>query len=176
MRGLFGVALAGAHEFAIETAFHHEDLAVFRALFRDGDIVWGALVFGLHIFLEDALVIDEFVAGDRGLIIHQDMVFDESGGCRDTAIQIDGADHGFHGVREDGGFACASGAVFFRAEQDIFAEVEVVCLEGEIGFGDDLGFEFGELALLLVRMAGKELARDHKTEDGIAQEFHAFKG
>lgn len=173
---LFGITFAHSEDLAVASHFHHEGFVVFRAFFAHGHIVRRALIAGLHIFLQDAFVVHQFVAGNRGFVIHQNVIFYKSGSCSNAAIQVDGADHGFHGIGEDGGLAGTAGAHFFRAEQDVLAQLDGIGFEGEIGLGDYLGLQLGELAFLFVRMLGKELFAHDETQDGISQKFHALKG
>lgn len=101
---LFGVAFATAQEFGFLAGFDSEGFVVFGAFLGNGHIVGRLFAAGLEVFLKDAFIVNQFVAVDRGLVVSEDLVFDEAGGGGDTAVQIDGADKRFDGVAEDGGF------------------------------------------------------------------------
>ena len=123
----------------------------------------GFEVAGEGTFLEGLLEI-----GQGGL---DDLAADEGGGGGEAAVEIDGGDHGFEGVGEDGGLAAAAVAILTAAEAKEAAELEAACDAGEVIAADDGGAEAGEVAFL----GGGELAQEGlgggEAEDGITEEF-----
>ncbi len=92
----------------------------------------------------------------------------------DTTVEVDGADHGFDCVGQDGGFLSSARRILALAQPEIFAETERDTHLGERDRAHDGGSGLGELPLGLVRQVHIEVLSDDDTEHGIAEELESF--
>ena len=93
------------------------------------------------------------------LKIGQDPLVDVSFGLFKTAIQINGAKHGLHDIRNDGISLSSSGCLFPLAKKDILLQGNVSGAIGKCRLTNHGGTDSGKLSLLPLRvMLKKELA------------------
>ena len=74
-------------------------------------------------------------------------IIQESTGFAQAAIEIEGGDHGFKGVGEQGGFAAAAALFFAPAEAQVRAEVDARGYLAKVAAADEGGAKAGQLAL-----------------------------
>src|SRR6266511_1626555 len=87
------------------------------------------------------------------------------------AVEVDGRDHGLHGVGEDRRLVAAARRGLALAEQQRRAQVRLARHLGDHLTVDDRGAQLRQLALGHIRVLGEHVVGDDEAEDGIAEEL-----
>ena len=88
------------------------------------------------------------------------------------AIEVERGQQGFHGVREQRGFAPSSGFLLAAPQPEIAAQLQLLGAVYEVLRIDQMGAQLGELALLIGGEALVQLLARDQLKHGIAQKLH----
>src|SRR6266540_3248796 len=94
----------------------------------------------------------------------------------DPLVQVDGSQHGLHGVGQDAGLVPAAGQLLALAEQHVLAQPELpghACQDRHVHRGRP---ELRQLALGEIRKPPVREVRDHQAEHGVPQELEPLVG
>src|SRR6478735_8492632 len=101
---------------------------------------------------------------------------DQLRGRAEALVEIDGADHRFKGVGEDGSLVPATRALFTAAEPDEGAEFEAAAHFRKCTRVDHRGPQLGQLAFGQVGVGAVQRVRDHQAENRVPEEFESLVG
>src|ERR1017187_9047365 len=91
-----------------------------------------------------------------------------------AAIEKERANHGLHGVGEDGAFAPKATSVFSAAQEQVPAQTHRCGDIGDVLAGHQLGAASSHLALLPLGMEQKHRFSDDQAEYCVTQEFETL--
>ena len=164
-----------ADHVGIQADFDFERLVVIRAVLADQHIFHLFLRVLLYHFLELGLVIVE-TGGLLFLLFRiirdkpQDMPL-----CRiHAAVQENGSDHCLKGICQNGRTGSAAGMLFALAQQQKFAQVDLLGENVQRLFTDHRCPELGQLALRQFRILVKQELGNHDGQHAVSQEFQAL--
>lgn len=123
------------------------------------ELAFGVVLFGLM-----------FDSADGRLAV----VENEPLGNGIIAVQVDGSDEGFKGIRKGGGTVAATVGFLAFAHEQVGAQIDAAGIGLERFAGDEPGAQLGEFAL---REGGEERVEklgEDELNDGVAQELEAL--
>jgi hypothetical protein len=106
--------------------------------------------------------------GKRGF---DDVFLDESTGCVEASVEVEGGDNGFESVGEESGLSAAAALFLTAAEAEERAEFDAVGYFAEMAAADQRGSETGEFAFARGWETMKEGFGNDKAENGVADKL-----
>ncbi len=91
-----------------------------------------------------------------------------------TSIEKQGAHHCFHGIGKHRALATQAAALFAAAQAQMLAEADLLGHLRHVLPADQSGADAGELALVPLRMRGKQRLGHHQPQHGVAEKLEAL--
>ena len=165
LRHFLAAALAPGHAVRVEPDGHHKVLVVVGAgllLHHIAQLLFGVLLDDL---LQAGLVVGLGVLalGDEG----QDEVL-----CHlHAAVEVEGGDEGFKGVRHDAGAGAAPAVLFAPAQTQVIAEIDLLSELEQCALADEAGADAGQIALRAVSIGVEQIVRRDDLQHAVAQKL-----
>ena len=165
LRHFLAASLAPGHAVRVEPDGHHKVLVVVGAgllLHHIAQLLLGILLDDL---LQAGLVVGLGVLalGDEG----QDEVL-----CHlHAAVEVEGGDEGFKGVRHDAGAGAAAAVLFAPAQTQVIAEIDLLSELEQCALADEAGADAGQIALGAVGIGVEQVVRRDDLQHAVAQKF-----
>ena len=156
---------------AVNADPERKDLAVVRSGFLQKLIGNAAARLALDFFLQFRLEVSLRLRSD---FPGQEKRMDERRRGLQAAVKINGGNHGFRCVRQNGGPVPAAALLFAPAKAQIAPELELLRCLIQRRFADKLRSQAGHFAFRDLRRFPIQPVRRDKTQNGISQVFQSF--